>query len=256
VPLEAFTGLIEGEEVTDQMIEECHHVYTAYGTIVASIGQRKSDLKKALDKARDEWDAVRKDPDKALRKQKLFAKTQAQAAYRYNEERSKDEMKAIISFLKIWAQNKTQNRMAWAQCLNSIVCKSKGKSTGSLIWLTFPQELVTRLAELTGGKNMRLYRPRMVEGFVRRDEHGRTFLVEVINRNLKETFLFTCKDGNFSLDDTIQVGEAKESKQSEGSAEPMQIEDPEGLGHEILDELVFRSEYVGESDGNQEPAPF
>lgn len=253
-PLEAYIGLIEGEEVTDQMIEECHHVYSAYGTIVASIGQRKADLKKALDKARDEWDAVRKDPDKVLRRQKLFAKTQAQAAYRYNEECSKDEMKAIISFLKIWAQNKTTSRMAWAQCLNSIVCKSKGKSTGSLIWLTFPQELVSRLAELTGGKNMRLYRPRMIEGYVRRDEHGRTFLVEVINRNLKETFLFTCKDGNFSLDDAIPVGEAKERKQADTSAEPAPIEDPEGLGHEILDELV--SEYSAVSDRNLEPAPF
>ena len=253
-PLEAFIGLIEGEEVTDRMIEDCHHVYTAYGTIVASIGERKAHLKQLLDRARDEWDAVRKDPDKALRKQKLFAKTQAQAADHCNEERSKDEMKAIISFLKIWAQNKTTNRMAWAQCLNSIVCKSKGRSTGSLIWLTFPQELVTRLAELTGGKKLRLYRPRMIEGYIRRDEHGRTFLVEVIKRNLKETFLFRCNNGKFSLDDAIPIEEAKQPKGTEASAEPVKIEDPEGLGHEILDELV--SECSAGADANVEPAPF
>jgi hypothetical protein len=94
----------------------------------------------------------------------------------------------------------------------------------------------------------------MIEGYVRRDEHGRTFLVEVINRNLKETFLFTCKDGNFSLDDTIPVGEAQKPKQAESSAEPVPIEDPAGLGHEILDELV--SEYSAESERNLEPAPF
>jgi hypothetical protein len=253
-PLEAFIGLIEGEEVTEQMIEECHYVYTAYGTIVASIGQRKAVFKQELDKARSEWDAVRKDPDRSLRKQKLFAKTQAQAAYHFNDERSKDEMKAIISFLKIWAQNKTTKRMAWAQCLNSIVCKSKGQSTGSLIWMTFPQELVTRLAELTGGRNVRLYRPRVIEGYVRRDEHGRTFLVEVMNRSLKETFLFRCQNLKFSLDDAIPPEEAKQPQQTEAAADSQQIEDPEGLGHEILDELV--SECSAGADANLEPAPF
>jgi hypothetical protein len=248
--LGAFMGLIQGEQVTETMIQQCRYIFGAYGTIVASIGQRKAVLQEALKKAVADWEAVRKHPDKNVRKQKLFAKAQAQAAYHYNEERSKDEMMAIISFLRIWAQNKTQNRMAWAQALNAIVSQAKGKSTGSLIWLTFAQELVSRLADITGGLSVRLYTPRMVEGWVRTDEHGRTFLVEAIDRSLKETFLFTFRDGKFSFDPAAAVVETQPKEQT---AEPVQAapsEDPEGLGHEIVDDVAFGAEHT------QEGVPF
>jgi hypothetical protein len=281
--LDAFIGLIEGEPVTEKIIAECHHIHSAYGAVVARIAQRKVELKAALEKARAEWDSVRNAPDKQLRKQKLLAKTQAQAAYYFNEERSKDEMKAIISFLKIWAQNKTKKRMAWAQALNTIVCKasprtgsrpassagpedskpdsveaakSAYKPTGSLIYITFPQELVTRLAELTGGQQVCLYKPRIVEGFVRTDEYGRTFLVEVLKGKLKETFLFACRNGELSLDAEIPAGAQKQSVQAEAATEPVEINDPEGLGHEILDDLVFQAEYGLDSNANMEGVPF
>lgn len=250
-PLEAFMGLIQGEHVTEKMLEQCHYIHGAYGTVVANLGQRKATLKETLTKAQAEWDAVRKDPDRNLRKQKLLAKSQAQAAYHHNEERSKDEMKAIISFLKIWAQNKTEHRMAWAQALLSIVCQGKGKSTGSLIWLTFPQELVSRLAEITGGRQVRLYTPRTVEGWIRIDEKGRTFLVEVIKSNLKETFLFTYRDGKFSFDPAAATLEQPKAEPT-SATDAAPPEDPEGLGHEIVDEVVF-----GADNGAQaEEAPF
>lgn len=245
--LEAFMGLIQGEQVTETMIQQCQYIHGAYGTLVASLGKRKAVLQEALNKALTDWEAVRKNPDKNVRKQKLFAKTQAQAAYRFNEERSKDEMMAIISFLRIWAQNKTQNRMAWAQALNAIVSQAKGKSTGSLIWLTFSQELVARLAEITGGLNVRLYTPRMVEGWVRIDEHGRTFLVEAINRNLNETFLFTYRDGKFSFDPAAAVVETGQPKgEAPLPAQASPAEDPEGLGHEIVDDVAFGADAQAE----------
>jgi hypothetical protein len=257
-PLEAFIGLIDGEQVTDKMIAECHYIQTAYGCIVASIAQRETDLKKKLDDARREWDAVRRDPDKQLQKQKMFAKNQAQAAYHFNQERTKDEMKALISFVKIWAQNKVVNRMAWAQALNSIVCRGKG--TGSLIWLAFAQEMVLRLADLTGGKKVLLYRPRLVEGYVRIDEHGRTFLVEAIDHGLRETFLFKCKDGKVSLDGNIVVDDKKEPE----STNPAQVEQPalaaqadadDGLGHE-LEVIESAIDPMPESVESQEAVPF
>lgn len=250
-PLEAFVGLIQGEHVTEKMLDECHYIHGAYGTVVANLGQRKATLKEALTKAQAEWDAVRKDPDRNLRKQKLLANSQAKAAYHHNEERSKDEMKAIISFLKIWAQNKTEHRMAWAQALLSIVCQGKGKSTGSLIWLTFPQELVSRLAEITGGRQVRLYTSRTVEGWIRIDQEGRTFLVEVIKSNLKETFLFTYKDGKFSFDPAAATLEQPKAEPT-STTDAAPPEDPEGLGHEIVDDVVF-----GADNGAQaEEAPF
>jgi hypothetical protein len=256
-PLEAFLGLIEGERVTKQMIADCHHVHTAYGAVVASIAQRKAALKDALTKARKEWEAVRNSADKRLRKEKLFAKTQAQAAYYYNEERSKDEMQAIISFLKVWAQNKTTSRMAWAQALNSIVCRVKSngdyRPTGSLMYITFPQELVTRLAEITGGRKVQLYKPRMVEGFVRTDQHGRTFLVEVVKQQLKETFLFACRNGEFSLDAAIPIETKKEPEQAEPATPTGEIEDPQGLGHEVADDVIFQAEHASEYDNSSAP---
>ena len=286
-PLEAFIGLIDGEQITDKMIAECHYIQTAYGCVVASVAQREAGLKKRLDDARREWDAVRRDPDKELQKQKMSAKNQAQAAYYFNQERTKDEMKALINFVKIWAQNKMVDRMAWAQALNSIVCRGKGKGTGSLIWLTFAQEMVLRLADLTGGKKVLLYRPRLVEGFVRIDEHGRTFLAEAIDGGLRETFLFKCKDGKVSLDETVNFDEKKESQLTEQSAtavnqntEPQQgnladgasveqtetrqaartaqatqVGEDDGLGHE-LETVEAGIEASPEFDETQEHVPF
>jgi hypothetical protein len=257
-PLEAFIGLIDGEQVTDKMIAECHYLQTAYGCIVASIAQREADLKKKLDDARREWDAVRRDPDKQLQKRKMSAKNQAQAAYHFNQERTKDEMKALISFVKIWAQNKIVDRMAWAQALNSIVCRGKG--TGSLIWLTFAQEMVLRLADLTGGKKILLYKPRLVEGYVRIDEHGRTYLVEAINGGLAETFLFKCKDGKVSLDGSVTVDEKQESQRTEQSGTGVNQNTEPQQGNLSADASVEQTEprqaartaqaaQVGEDDG-------
>ncbi len=266
-PLEAFTGLISGETVTEKMIAECHHVHTAYGCIVASLAQRESDLREQRDIARKDWDAVRKHPDQQLRREKLRAKTKAQAAYHYNEERSKDEMKALISYVKIWAQNKLVDRMAWAQTLNSIVCRGRG--TGSLAWLAFAQEMVLRLAELTGGKRVLLYRPKLVEGFVRIDEHGRNFLVEAVGGGLKETFLFTCSGGKVSLDPVIptdkkQVEAAKEEeiinhppdvREQNAQQQATHAEEEEGLGHEV-EQVELGLEAAAEFDENAEAVPF
>ena len=56
-----------------------------------------------------------------------------------------DEMKAILDLIRIWAQNKTENRAAWLQALNRVVCAGE-RSTGSILFLAFPQELIVKLA--------------------------------------------------------------------------------------------------------------
>ncbi|HKC01423.1 MAG TPA: hypothetical protein VKD23_21745 [Terriglobales bacterium] len=199
-PIEAFKGLVVGEDITRQMLEDCHFVNRAYAAIVSKIAERHAQLKQQLEKARADWDAVRNDPSRDLRKQKLFAKTQAQGAYRYDEDRGKYEMKAILAYIRIWAQNKTENRKAWLQALNRIVCGGKG--SGSILFLAFPQELIDKLAERTGGRLVRVHVPRFLEGIVRTDSEGRTFLVEPISREgEKQTFLWKYRDGKILLDD-------------------------------------------------------
>ena len=145
---------------------------------------------------------MRQSPDQELRKEKLFAKAQAYAACHYDEERGKYEMKAILAFIRIWAQNKVENRMGWLQALNRIVCNGQ-RSSGSILFLAFPQEMIVKLAERTGGKTVRVHVPRLYEGFVRTDSSGRTFLVDPLkDGGQKHTFLFKLKDGKILLDDT------------------------------------------------------
>jgi hypothetical protein len=126
-------------------------------------------------------------------------------------------MKAILALIRIWAQNKTENRAAWLQALNRVVCTGE-RSTGSILFLAFPQELILKLAERTGGKAVRVHIPRLYEGFVRIDDQGRTFLVDPLkNGGQKHTFLFKYADGKILLDD--DKSEQARAETSEAAAE-------------------------------------
>jgi hypothetical protein len=161
-------------------------------------------LKQQLDKAIAEWEAVRQSSDKELKGRKLFSKSQAFAACHADEERGKYEMKAVLAFIRIWAQNKTENRMGWLQALNRVVSTGE-RSTGSILFLAFPQEMIAKLAERTGGTPVRVQIPRFYEGFVRTDSSGRAFLVDPLKGGgQKHTFLFKLKDGKILLDDTAE----------------------------------------------------
>jgi hypothetical protein len=242
-PIEAFKGLVVGEDVTRPMLEDCHFVNRAYAAIVSKIAERHEQLKQKLEKARADWDAVRKDPNRDLRKQKLFAKTQAQGAYRYDEDRGKYEMKAIFAYIRVWAQNKTENRKAWLQALNRVVCGGKG--SGSILFLAFPQELINKLAERTGGRFVRVHLPQLSVGSVCTDSTGRTFLVEPISRGgEKQTFLWKYRDGKILLDDDNPAAPADNLAPNN---------DPSGtdvLPEANLDDVEFPPITSTEEDGN------
>jgi hypothetical protein len=61
-------------------------------------------------------------------------------------------MKAIVALIRIWAQNKTENRLAWLQALNRVVCAGE-RSTGSILFLAFPQELIFMKASFVSTSN-------------------------------------------------------------------------------------------------------
>jgi hypothetical protein len=198
--IEAFKSLVVGENVTREMMKECRFVNQAYAAMIAKVAARREHLKAQLKKAKAEWDEVRQSPDKELRRQKLFALNQSYGACHFDEERGKYEMKSVLAFIRIWAQNKTENRIGWLQALNRVVSRGE-RSSGSILFLAFPQELIVKLAERTGGKFVRVHVPKLYEGFVRTDSSGRVFLVDPINGGQKHTFLFKLKDGNIVLDD-------------------------------------------------------
>ncbi len=195
LPIEEFKGLIAGEEVTRLMFDECRYVNSVYAAIVGRISECQDKLKANFDRAQAEWEAVRKDPDKQLRKQKLMARRKAYAAQYHGEERARQEMKSIISYVRVWAASKTENRMGWCQALSRVVCNGQG--SGSILFHAFPQELIWKLAEQTGGRAVRVAQPEVSGMSISRDSEGRSFLVEKIEGGEKETFLFQYKDGQF-----------------------------------------------------------
>jgi hypothetical protein len=212
--VEAFKSLVVGEQVTREMLKECRFVNQAYAAMIATIAARRDQLKKQLEQAKTEWEEVRQSPDKELRRQKLFAMNQSYGACHFDEERGKYEMKSILAFIRIWAQNKTENRFGWLQALNRVVSRGE-RSTGSMLFLAFPQELIVKLAERTGGKFVRVHVPRLYEGFVNTDSSGRVFLVDAIKgggEGQKRTFLFKLKDGKILLDDKAEQAQSQTSE--------------------------------------------
>src|SRR5215470_14572330 len=186
LPIEEFKGLVSGESVTRLMFDECRYVNSVYAAIVGRVSERQDKLRADLEKAQADWEAVRNDTDKELRNQKLLARRKAYAAHYHGEERAKQEMKSIISYVRVWAASKTENRMGWCQALNRVVCNGRG--SGSILFHAFPQELITKLAEQTGGKAVRVVLPDVSGISIYRDSEGRSFLVEKIEGGEKETF--------------------------------------------------------------------
>jgi hypothetical protein len=246
-PIEAFKALVVGEEVTRQMLEDCRFINRVYAAMVGKIAERRELLKNQLEKAKAEWEAVRQSSDKELRRQKLFASNQAHGACRADEERGKYEMKAVLALIRIWAQNKTENRTAWLQALNRVVCAGE-RSTGSILFLAFPQELILKLAERTGGRAVRVHVPRLYEGFVRIDEQGRTFLVDPLkNGGQKHTFLFKYADGKILLDDD-------KSEQAQAETAPSVAEESGTTTQVVVpDEAVEFPSIALDEDGPEVP---
>ena len=193
--IEEFKGLITGEDVTRPMFDECRYVNSIYAAVVAKLSERQAKLKSELEKAQLEWEAVRNHSDKELRKKKRAARNRAQAAFYFGEELAKRDMKTIISYVRVWAGSKTENRMGWLQALHRVV--SNGQGSGSILFHAFPQELVNKLSERTGGKAVRVMLPDIAGMAVRTDSDGRSFLVEPIEGGEKQTFLFRFKEGQF-----------------------------------------------------------
>jgi hypothetical protein len=246
-PIEAFKALVVGEEVTRQMLEDCRFINRVYAAMVGKIAERRELLKQHLEKAKAEWEAVRQSSDKELRRQKVFASNQAHCACRADEERGKYEMKAVLALIRIWAQSKTENRTAWLQALNRVVCTGE-RSTGSILFLAFPQELILKLAERTGGKAVRVHIPRLYEGFVRIDDQGRTFLVDALkNGGQKHTFLFKYADGKILLDDD-------KSEQAQAETSEAATEQSEATAQAAVpDEAVELPSITLDEDGTEVP---
>jgi len=250
-PIEAFKALVVGEQVTREMLEDCRFVNRVYAAMVGKIAARREQLKEQLENAKAEWETMRQSSDKELRRHKLFAMNQAYGACRGDEERGRYEMKAVLAFIRIWAQNKAENRMGWLQALNRIVCTGQ-RSSGSILFLAFPQELILKLAERTGGKPVRVHVPKLYDGLVRTDSAGRAFLVDSLKGGgQKHTFLFKYRDGKILLDDDkTEQAEGETSTESCAESETAEAAIPAA----VVDEAVeFNPGAFSDEDASDAP---
>jgi len=177
LPLEAFRGVIAADcVVTRDMHEEANQVYRIYWKNLVLMSEIRAAYVEAAAQAEKAVEAAPKDA--ANRKQLFAERAKAQAALHFYEDRQHSELKALISFVRKWAERKTENRLGWLQALYEIVCRGKGQ--GSIVFYAFPQEVVDQIVERTGGRPITVAVPELVDGDVEIDLEGRVFLVDQV----------------------------------------------------------------------------
>jgi len=182
-PLSDFRGLIGGAEFTPEIFAECATVNKYYANVVTQTLSKRRELWNELEKANAEVEACKDNAE--ARKQALFRRNQASATLAVFEERSREELRALINQVRIWAQGKNGTRLAYLSALHAIVCRDRRPDpehefvpgTGSIVFYAFPQEVVNQIAERTGGRPVTVEIPKLSDGEVEIDRDGRIFLL-------------------------------------------------------------------------------
>lgn len=174
LPIGEFDGLIDGENLTREMFQECRMVNRIYAEEVGKLIKEKQALGEALAIAQAEFGAKRHDP--AARNEARARRNAARTAVYAYKERFREEFQALRSIVRAWGDGKKQNRRGWCQALHKIICAGKGN--GSLLFHAFPQEVIDKIAEKTGSTPVQVVAAGLVDGEIEFDDQGRVFLVE------------------------------------------------------------------------------
>ncbi|HET6843485.1 MAG TPA: hypothetical protein VFK06_17665 [Candidatus Angelobacter sp.] len=278
-----FKGLVLGSSPTREMIEECSRINGLYAAVVASISKRTQPVFEQLRVAEENLKAAlaaaeeKPTPEnKALVRRARQTRNSIDADVTAHQERTKEEIGKAIAWIRLWASAKTENREAWCQALHRIVCQGEGN--GSILVFAFPQELVNKIAERTGGKALSVILPKVCDGFVHVDEEGRSFLVEPIRTGgnhpgLKLSYLFTFRNGRYSTEDipdqnltseqaaqlTAEIAPAtiETAHQKEGREEATALHQPTETAPEAedpsFDPEIWATQTAGVEEFTQEP---
>jgi hypothetical protein len=170
--------VISGATFTQEMYDECREINRLYAAEVSRIMSRKGEIDRNLAEAEAEYETARRRDNKKARDAARGKRNAARLASLANRERTKDELKALLMLVRKWADSKDakDDRRGWCQAMHTVVCG--GRSKGSLLWHTFPQEAIDMIAEETGSQPVRLAVPSLVDGEIEFDADGRVFLVE------------------------------------------------------------------------------
>jgi hypothetical protein len=181
LPISDFHGVISGGTFTQEMFEECREINRLYAAEVSRIMTRKADVEKHYGEAEAEFEAKRGDKDRKVRDAARRRRNASQLTLQSEKDRTNDELKALMMLVRKWADEKKENRRGWCKALHTVVCG--GRSKGSLLWNTFPQEAIDMIAEETGSQPVQVAAPDLVDGEIEFDQEGRVYLVEHATRD-------------------------------------------------------------------------
>jgi hypothetical protein len=147
------------------------------------------------------------------------------AALRANEEWCREEMRHFHRWLLEWGNSKRENRRGWCQALHSIAVSSRNdKATGAIVFHAFPQEVIDKIIEETGGQPIQLNLPEMPDCEITFDESGNVFRFE--RRRLpdgqiqeRQIFLFRVTEHGSIVLDGVRRGSVQPFPIQEGSGE-------------------------------------
>ena len=174
LPIGDFHGLITGESFTREMSQECRLVNRIYAEEVGKLIKEQQALHTALATAEAGYEAKRNDPN--TRNEARARRNAARSAVYAHKEKFREEFQALRSLIRAWGDGKKLNRPGWCQALHAIVCAGKGN--GSLLFHSFPQEVIDKVVEQTGSTPVEVAVPNLVDGEIEFDDDGRVFLVE------------------------------------------------------------------------------
>ena len=203
-PLEDFRGLIVNGRFDREMYAEAGQIARIYGVNIALTLGKREKYRQAVTEADVAVNACASD-DVVARRKAFKARNRAKAALRWYEERSRQEIRNMIHLVRKWAERKSANAFDWLAALYAITCKGS-KSTGSIVFYAFPQELVNMIADRTGGRRVTVAIPDLVSGEVSIDRDGNVFLLDQVDDEQgqiveRETFLMqVTRDGGLFYD--------------------------------------------------------
>jgi hypothetical protein len=222
LPISDFHGVISAATFTQEMFDECREINRLYAAEVSRIMTRKSEVEKQLGEAEAEYEAQRSNADRKVRDVARRRRNAAQLMLQSEKDRTNDELKALMMLVRKWADEKEENRRGWCQAMHTVVCN--GRSKGSLLWNTFPQEAIDMIAEETGSQPVQVAAPDLVDGEIEFDQQGRVFLVEHVNgengqTELRRTLLLEIKENGDVLRDGRRVSRVHPFPLSNGRGE-------------------------------------
>jgi hypothetical protein len=179
LPLREFGGMIRGETFTRKMHEDCVKVNCAFGVKATELRKRSEQFDGALKEAHAEFERLRNDEDQQTRHEASKNLYRAKAALRANQKRCREEMGLFHRWLLEWGDSKPGSRRGWCQALHSIAVSTRNdKATAAIVFHAFPQEVIDKIVEETGGQPIQLNFSEMPDGEITFDESGNVFPIE------------------------------------------------------------------------------